>query len=443
MDKNNERYARKDIEGGYLYNKSEINYFRQVQNIEIATNLMLGDYNQNGNYTIDASVIEQLVGITKVYQYSFGSTMFCQSLIDIDGFGKIDFAIKILKDAPTAGYTTAILELLESIDKANGYYTNTNTVQIKKYTAKETSSFVIDVLKEFNVISKKDSGLVLNKKDEKYDLILLRKKYEQMRKNLLESKVEEIYKTSFNKKMRLLSKSAEGRRLVDEFNKATYKLNGWFVKEDMKGYYKVVDEILQSLIESHKPVLSKDVDLIAGLNRAQNDCAKQLQKTIQIVDNTMVNRKLYGENASLLIDNQAQQEIQKKNQNAAKVGPAKKQEQQADKDSKKEEPQKQEAPKKEEPEKKAPAKTKGAPVAKPPMVGKPAGPKIAPPKVKPPVVAAKKPSAMENLLADDEVIADKKEQLANFGKPEKSSMLQLIDEDDKKATKQEEMESSL
>ena len=339
MEKNNERYARKDIEGGYLYNASEINYFRQVQNIEIATNLMLGDYNQNGTYTIDANVIDQLVGITKVYQYSFGSTMFCQSLTDIDGFGKIDFAIKILKDAPTAGYTTAILELLESIDKANGYYTNTNAVQIKKYTAKETNSFVIDVLKEFNVISKKDSGLVLAKKDEKYDLILLRKKYEQMRKNLLEAKVEEIFKASFNKKMRLLSKSEAGRKLVDEFNKATYKLNGWFVKEDMKGYYKVVDEILQSLIESHKAELSKDVALIAALNKAQNECAKQIEKTIQLVDNTMVNRKLYGENASLLIDNQTQQEIQKKNQSVAKVEVAKKQDQQTNLENKKEEKQ--------------------------------------------------------------------------------------------------------
>ena len=79
-----ERYFRKDIEGGYLYNKSEISYYKQVQKLEVANNLMLGDYNQNGVYTLNADLIKQLVEITKVYQYSFGSTMFCQSLNDME-----------------------------------------------------------------------------------------------------------------------------------------------------------------------------------------------------------------------------------------------------------------------------------------------------------------------------------------------------------------------
>ena len=179
---NSERYVRRDIEGGYLYNKSEINYFRQVQKLEVANNLMLGDYNQNGIYTLNAEMLQQLIGLTKVYQYSFGSNMFCQSLDDIEGYGKIDFAIKIVKDYPTKGKTTAILELLEPIDKANGYYTNTNTVQIDFYTAPDTNTFVIDVLKRFNIISNKDSGLVA-KKHEDIDLIVARKKYEELRKN--------------------------------------------------------------------------------------------------------------------------------------------------------------------------------------------------------------------------------------------------------------------
>lgn len=314
---NSERYVRRDIEGGYLYNKSEINYFRQVQKLEVANNLMLGDYNQNGIYTLNAEMLQQLIGLTKVYQYSFGSNMFCQSLDDIEGYGKIDFAIKIVKDYPTKGKTTAILELLEPIDKANGYYTNTNTVQIDFYTAPDTNTFVIDVLKRFNIISKKDSGLVA-KKHEDIDLIVARKKYEELRKNLLEEKVEIIYKNNFNKKIKLLSKSPAGKKVLEDFEKQSYKINGWFVKEGMKGYYKTMDELLQSVIEKNKPEILQDVKLVASLNKAENDCAKIFAETIASVDKTIVNAEIYGAEAVLIANNKRQLEIQNNNQNSKK-----------------------------------------------------------------------------------------------------------------------------
>ncbi|MGN1222359.1 MAG: hypothetical protein ACI4TT_03900, partial [Christensenellales bacterium] len=307
-----ERYVRKDIEGGYLYNKSEISYFRQIQKLDIANNLMLGDYNQNGVYTINAELLQQLVSLTKVYQYSFGTNMFCQSLNDIEGFGKIDFAIKIVKDYPTKGKTTAILELLESIDKANGYYTNTNTVQIDIYTAQETNTFVLDVLKRFNVISKKDAGLIA-KKHEDIDLIVARKKYEELRRDLLEDKVENIYKNNFNKKIKLLSKSPAGKKVLEDFEKQSYKINGWFVKDGMKGYYKAMDELLQSVIEKNKSEILQDVKLTASLNKAENDCAKALAETIALVDKTIVSAEIYGADAILIANNQKQLDIQNNN----------------------------------------------------------------------------------------------------------------------------------
>lgn len=315
---NSERYVRKDIEGGFIYNKSEINYYRQVQKLEVANNLMLGDYNQNGVYTLNAELLDQLVNLTKVYQYSFGSNMFCQSLTEVENYGKIDFAIKIVKDQPTKGSTTAILELLEPIDKANGYYTNTNTVQISTYSAQETNTFVVDVLKKFNVISKKDTGLIAKRKDN-IDLIIQRKKYEEMRKNLLEEKVEEVYKANFNKKLKLLSKSPVGKKIIDEFNLQSYKINGWFVKEGMKGYFKTVDELLQSIIDKNKAEVLQDVKLMASLNKLESDCAKMLNDTIIFVDKTLGNPEFYGANVVLLANNKNQLENQTNNQNSKTV----------------------------------------------------------------------------------------------------------------------------
>lgn len=313
-DNNAERYIRKDSDGGFIYNKSEINYYKEVQKLEIANNLMLGDYNQNGVYTINQELIQQLIQTTKVYQYSFGNNMFCQSLTDIENFGKIDFAIKIVKDQPEVGTTTAILQLLEPIDKANGYYTNTNIAQLDVYSAKDTNTFVVDVLKKYNVVSKKDAGLIAKKHEDSIDLIILRKKFEDMRKNLLDDRVEEIYKNNFNKKLKLLSKSPVGKKILDEFNKQSYKINGWFVKEGMKGYYKTMDELLQSIIDKNKASVLQDVKLAAALNKLDNECSKLLNSTIKTVDKAMVNPEMYGQNVTLLADNQKQIEIQKSNQ---------------------------------------------------------------------------------------------------------------------------------
>lgn len=316
QDAESERYVRRDIEGGYIYNKSEISYYRQVQKLEVANNLMLGDYNQNGVYTLNEDLIKQLIGMTKVYQYSFGSNMFCQSLNDLEGFGKVDFAIKIVKDTPKLGSTTAVLELLEPIDKANGYYTNTNTVQIDIYTAQDSNSFVVDVLKKFNVISKKDAGLIAKKYEESIDLIILRKRYEEMRKNMLSDKVEEIYKNNFNKKLKLLAKSPAGKKILDEFNKQSYKINGWFVKDGMKGYYKTMDELLQSIIDKNKSEVLQDVKLVASLNKLESECSKLLQGTINNVNKTVANPELYGKDVVAAANNQQQFDNQLKNENS-------------------------------------------------------------------------------------------------------------------------------
>lgn len=314
---NSERYIRKDVQGGYIYNKSEISYYRQSQKIDVINNLMLGDYNQKGAYVLNEDLIEQLVKLTKVYQYSFGSTMFCESLSEVEEFGKIDFAIKIKTDSPSKGKATAILEILESIDKANGYYTNTNIAQISTFTALDSPSFVVDALKHFNVISKKESGLINKEhKEENVDLIVSRKRYEDLRKNLLSAKIEDVYKTMFNKKMKLLQKSAVGKKVLDKFAKDSYDLNGWFVKEGMNGYYKAMDELLQSCIEHFKEEIIQDVKTNASLNKLESECAKMISNTMMLGENTMLNSQTLNANTELATMAKAEHAKQKLNESA-------------------------------------------------------------------------------------------------------------------------------
>lgn len=325
----NERYARADIQGGYLYNKSEIDYFKQTQAIDVMYNLMLGDYNKKGAYVINKGIIDQLVKLKKVYQYSFGSTTFCESAQDIGGYGKIDFAIKMRNNTQNKTIT-ATLQLLETIDRANGYYQNTNTASIAVYTAPESNTYIVDMLKYFNVISKKEEGFLRkDKNEENVDLIIARKKYEELLKNNVLDKLDGLNKALFEKRIRLLSKSEVGKKILAQFNNETYKINGWFVKEGMPGYYRYLNQVLDGLLEVHSAEVLQDVALTAGLRKATEVFAIEASKLSEVTGKMLFNsadEKLNAQNAKEYAESQQNKQIEEVKQPARQSQPEAKQE---------------------------------------------------------------------------------------------------------------------
>lgn len=296
----NERYARADVQGGYLYNKSEIDYFKQTQAIDVMYNLMLGDFNKKGAYVINKGIIEQLVKVKKIYQYSFGSTTFCQSAQDVGGYGKIDFAIKMRNNTQNKTIT-ATLQLLETIDRANGYYQNTNTASIEVYTAPESNHYVVDMLKYFNVVSKKEDGFLRKEKEEEnVDLIIARKKYEELLKNNILDKLDGLNKSLFEKRIKLLQRSEVGKKILAKFNTETYKINGWFLKEGMPGYYRYLNQVLDGLLEVHSAEVLQDVALTAGLRKATEVFALEANKLSEVTGKMILsnsNPELNAQNA--------------------------------------------------------------------------------------------------------------------------------------------------
>ncbi len=275
-----EKYFRADVQGGYLYNKSEIDYYKQSQIIDVMDNLMLGDYNSKGGYVLNKGIIEELVKMKKVYQYSFGSTTFCQSFSDVGKYGKIDFAVKVRNSQD--GMVTSTLQLLETIDRANGYYQNTNTASIAEYKAKESNTYIVDMLKHFNIVSKKEEGL-LNREniDEELDLIIARKQLQELLKQNCMQKIDEENKSLFEKRMKLLAKCVVGKKIFEEFEKETTKIAGWFVKEGMPGYYRYLNQMLDGLIEMHSIEVLQDPALKAGLNKANDIFAENMHKHLE------------------------------------------------------------------------------------------------------------------------------------------------------------------
>lgn len=330
----NERYARADVQGGYLYNKSEIDYFKQTQAIDVMHNLMLGDFNKKGTYVINKGIIDQLVKVKKVYQYSFGSTTFCESAQDIGGYGKIDFAIKMRNNTQNKTIT-ATLQLLETIDRANGYYQNTNTASIAVYTAPESNTFVVDMLKYFNVVSKKEDGFLRKEKDEEnVDLIIARKKYEELLKNNVLGKLDDLSKALFEKRIKLLSKSEVGKKILAKFNTETYKINGWFLKEGMPGYYRYLNQVLDGLLEVHSAEVLQDVALTAGLRKASESFALDAGKLSEMTGRKLfssTDEKLNAQNAKEYAESQQNKQSEEVKQPARQPQPEVKQESSYDK----------------------------------------------------------------------------------------------------------------
>jgi len=274
-ERNEERYIRTDVQGGYLYNKSEIDYFKQSQAVDVMNNLMLGDFNAKGNYVLNKAMVIQLVKMVKIYQYSFGSTTFCQSMSDVGGYGKIDFAVKMRNNAQN-GTVTATLQLLETIDRANGYYQNTNTAPIAVYTAPESNTYIVDMLKFFNIISKKEEGLLKKEKEEDIELIIARKKFEEQQKAMHLPHIDEMNKQLYEKRLKLLAKSVVGKKILEEFGKESYKINGWFVKEGMPGYYRHLNQVLDGLVELYSAEVLQDIALKASWNKANESFSQAL-----------------------------------------------------------------------------------------------------------------------------------------------------------------------
>ena len=56
----NSRYKRNDIEDQYLLDSNDIENFKQQQAQDVIDNFMLGDFNSDGNYVVDKSIINEL-----------------------------------------------------------------------------------------------------------------------------------------------------------------------------------------------------------------------------------------------------------------------------------------------------------------------------------------------------------------------------------------------
>lgn len=288
LSKENPKYIRKDIDGGYLNEKYEIDRYKYEQYADVVDNLMLGNYNEFGEYIIQDEIKEELIACNKVIEDNYENILFVKSQKKVNAFSHLNFAVKVI-DSDKEGYKLAVLELLEPIYKAKGFIENTQATKLKKVVLPNNDIFKQEVYKAFNILLDTSiDGSEIENADDEFKEIIERKIRLLYIKQNVEKQQSNYYEIAYNKNVEELKKTEEGKKVLENTKKdevvATKYLN---VKEDD---YKSKNELLVKNIETFFPKMPVEIQKnMIGLNK---NIVKQITDTlIKIKPKTVIKEK--------------------------------------------------------------------------------------------------------------------------------------------------------
>lgn len=292
LNKENVKYLRKDIDGGYLSDKYEIDRYKLEQFNDVVDNLMLGNYNEFGEYVIQDDIKEELIKCYKVIEDNYENILFVKSQATVNVFSYLNFAVKVLASEET-GYKTAVLELLEPIYKAKGYIENTQATVIKKIVLPDNEIFIDEVYKNFNILVDKNDG----KKEinDDFEAIIDRKiRLLYIKQHAL---LQEDYMMCYKKSIDELNKTEEGKEIIKQYKKEEEIVDKYIGIEDND--YKTKEELLNNVIENKvKNYNDENIELkevIRKIKQIKKEIEQKNAKRIKIiVDNMTKKQKRYG-----------------------------------------------------------------------------------------------------------------------------------------------------
>lgn len=276
LTKENSRYLRKDIDGGILTEKYEIDQYKLQEYVDVVDNLMLGNYNEFGDYEIQKEIISELLNCKKVVTDNYENILFVESVSRINVFGRLNFAIKVI-DAEQVGFKTAILELLEPIYKAKGFIENTQATVLKRVNLPFNDAFKDEVYKQFNIVLRSGDGAEIElENDEDFNETIDRKIRLLYIKKHLENQND--FMICYNNNIQELEKTVEGKKVLEEFKKEE-KIAEKYLKVEPNDY-KSKNELLTKNIETFFPVKPKPI--VENLTKLNNSLVENIKKVAKI-----------------------------------------------------------------------------------------------------------------------------------------------------------------
>jgi len=279
LEKENSKYLRKDVDGGILTEKYEIDRYKLEQYSEVVNNLMLGNYNEFGEYIIQDEIKEELRKCRKVIEDNYENILFVRTENTINAFSYINFAVKVI-NSDKLGYKTAILELLEPIYKAKGYIENTQATVIAKINLPNNDIFKDEVYKAYNIVIDNTGGKKeLKDEDEEFKNLIMRKI--QLLYVKQHTQAQEDYMICYKKNVEELQKTEKGKEALKEYEKQEkivkkylnldendYKSKNEILTQSIEKIYKSTpNNILDNLIKLEKAVANKIINTSKKLEK--------------------------------------------------------------------------------------------------------------------------------------------------------------------------------
>lgn len=223
-----------------------------TEKVDAIFNNLLGDYNEKGEYVIKKEIVEELVLIKKVKKNMFNNSIFCEAEY---GEKTLTFEI-VFKQNSKQKLAKAELNLLEMVEKANGFVYNTIKTLLSNYTEVLSDDFINKALLVFNVMPS-DTESVGKEYDENEEFnakhIAARTELNNKLKKLNASTYDKFFEEYFFKRLNILERlNNEFSSIVltnfnDEYSKIERK---FLVNEKGKVVNRTLSYLLDMAIES-------------------------------------------------------------------------------------------------------------------------------------------------------------------------------------------------
>lgn len=223
-----------------------------TERADVIVNKLLGDYNKKGDYVINKKIIAELISMPKNKRSSFNNAIYCVSKGPTGQ--ELIFEIVFKKNTKNA-VASAQMNVLENVEKVNGYIINTLKTAVGKFTDDLTPDFVTKACKTFNI--DQNVGPVKEKKDdefEKSNFIEARMKLISALDNITQEDYNKIYEEYFNKRLALLKTLDSGfaNQVLEIFNNEYSKVEKYFLLDNSGKKltdYKSLNELLDKSFE--------------------------------------------------------------------------------------------------------------------------------------------------------------------------------------------------
>ena len=247
-------YRRPDTDAGFITDATEIMQMKAVRKSDIINSELLGEFDENGVYTIDKNIIVQLVRLPKRITHSNAYGTFAEATV-----GEKTYHFRVTPTKVKDGKLMSQLELLEEIYHANGYTIDTRTTLLASYTLDPVTNFDSLALKKFHLSPNPDNddfggdlgdGNGVMCPDEA-DYIKHRQAYLKAMALVSLGLYERLEEAYYKKRLKILNSIPEAAVVLAEYKKQLAKLSHFFI-DNSKRKYRAMNDLLTAIIEGEK-----------------------------------------------------------------------------------------------------------------------------------------------------------------------------------------------